>query len=195
MPKYLIYDTETSGFYKKGIETKPAKEQPWIVQMGMILTNGEKDFNRLAINIKAEGRSIDPGAEKVHGISVKDAEFGLKELQALEIFLTMFYNADIIVCHNVAFDLPMTRLALVRNGLELPAQHLKNKEAICTMKSTTNYCALPNKWLNSFKWPKLEELHQKLFGFKPLAEELHDALADCTYTKKCFFELLAREII
>jgi hypothetical protein len=87
----------------------------------------------------------------------------------------------------------MTALALRRNGLTMEALHLENKETICTMKETTAYCALPNKWPNSFKWPKLTELHQKLFGFA--FDGAHDAMTDITYLKKCFFELLDREII
>lgn len=191
--KYLFYDTETSGFLPKKGVILSEKEQPWIVQMGMILTDGETDYNRLALMINANGRTISEGAEKVHKISVEQTEFGIKELQAIDIFLTMFYKADVIICHNVGFDIPMTVLALRRNGFELEANHLENKETICTMKATTDYCAIPAKW--GFKWPKLEELHQKLFGFKPNPEELHDALADVECTKKCFFELMAREII
>ena len=191
---YLFYDTETSGFLpKKNTPALPALKQPWIVQMGMILTDGEEILNRMSFMIQAGGRDISPGAEKVHKISVEKTIYGIRELQALEIFLTMFYKADQIVCHNTAFDIPMTALALRRNGLELEANHLEAKESICTMKTTTDYCALPAKW--GFKWPKLEELHQKLFGFKPPPEELHDALADVEYTKKCFFELKGREII
>jgi len=44
-----------------------------------------------------------------------------------------------------------------------------------------------------YKWPKLMELHTKLFsvGF----EEAHDAIADIRATAKCFFELQRLGII
>jgi DNA polymerase III epsilon subunit-like protein len=191
--KYLFYDTETSGFLpKKNIELAP-ESQPWIVQMGMILCDEETDLAKMLYLIKSDGRKIDPGAERVHKISVEQTKNGLLECLGLSIFLNLFYQADMVVCHNTDFDIPMTIMALRRNGFDLEALHLEQKLQICTMKSTTDYCALPNKWPGSFKWPKLEELHQKLFGFG--IEGAHNALTDVEHLKKCFFELKAREII
>jgi DNA polymerase III epsilon subunit-like protein len=43
------------------------------------------------------------------------------------------------------------------------------------------------------KWPKLSELHQKLFGVT--FEEAHDAAVDIEATAKCFWELKRRGII
>ncbi|MBC7525895.1 MAG: 3'-5' exonuclease, partial [Flavobacterium sp.] len=50
---------------------------------------------------------------------------------------------------------------------------------------TTNFCAIPGPY--GYKWPKLSELHYKLFqtGF----EEAHNAAADIQATAKCFWEL------
>jgi len=43
------------------------------------------------------------------------------------------------------------------------------------------------------KWPKLIELHEKLFN-EPFANA-HDAMADISATRRCFFELINKEII
>ena len=53
------------------------------------------------------------------------------------------------------------------------------------MQSTTNFCAIDGPY--GYKWPKLSELHYKLFrtGF----EEAHNASVDITATAKCFWEL------
>jgi len=42
------------------------------------------------------------------------------------------------------------------------------------------------KW--GYKWPKLQELHNHLFGES--FEEAHNAMADIEATKKCFIELV-----
>src|SRR5690606_8051357 len=44
-----------------------------------------------------------------------------------------------------------------------------------------------------FKWPKLEELYQKLFNEK--FEEAHNAAADVVATTRCFFELIRLNVI
>lgn len=44
-----------------------------------------------------------------------------------------------------------------------------------------------------FKWPKLIELHRKLFGTG--FDDAHDALADVKACGKCFFEMKRRGII
>ena len=61
------------------------------------------------------------------------------------------------------------------------------------MKNTIDFCALQRP--STFggggtynKFPKLLELHEKLFGFIP--ENLHDAKTDCTACLKCYLELM-----
>ena len=53
------------------------------------------------------------------------------------------------------------------------------------MKSTTDFCQLPGPY--GYKWPRLEELYQKLFGED--FENRHQALADVRACAKCYFEL------
>jgi DNA polymerase-3 subunit epsilon len=62
---------------------------------------------------------------------------------------------------------------------------VRMKKKICTMQRTTNFCAINGHY--GYKWPKLSELHYKLFntGF----EESHNAAIDINATAKCFWEL------
>jgi DNA polymerase-3 subunit epsilon len=196
MTNYLFYDTETSGFIPKNFDQSKVDSinQPWICQMGILLTDGQQDFQRMSLLVKASGRSISPGAEAVHKISVETCnKFGVPEITAGRILNQMITACDMIVCHNIAFDIPMTDILFKRQGWNMDAERLAVKEKFCTMQSTTEYCALPTPWNRGFKWPKLEELHKKLFGFS--FEGAHDALADVEATRKCFFELKGREII
>ena len=50
------------------------------------------------------------------------------------------------------------------------------------MQASTNYCRLPGPY--GYKWPKLSELHIKLFGED--FDEAHNASADINATEKCF---------
>lgn len=55
------------------------------------------------------------------------------------------------------------------------------------------YLFLQEKWMLDFEWTKLQELHYRLFGCD--FEDTHDAMADITATKKCFFEMRKRGLI
>jgi len=59
------------------------------------------------------------------------------------------------------------------------------KRKICTMHSTTDFCAINGPY--GYKWPKLSELHYKLF--RTDFEEAHNAAADINATARCFWEL------
>ena len=85
------------------------------------------------------------------------------------------------------FDKNVWGAELFRFDISL-GDHLKE---FCTMLSTVNYCRIRGKY--GFKWPKLEELHRKLF--KKDFEDAHNALGDVRATANCFFELLRQNII
>jgi hypothetical protein len=53
------------------------------------------------------------------------------------------------------------------------------------MESSVDYCKIESKY--GYKWPKLSELHIKLFGED--FEGAHNALADIEATAKCFWKL------
>jgi len=88
----------------------------------------------------------------------------------------------VLVAHNMSFDEKIVGAEFLRVGMpnSIPA-----KRKICTMESTTNFCAIDGPY--GYKWPKLSELYYKLFktGF----EEAHNAAVDITATVKCFWEL------
>ena len=196
--KILFFDTETSDFIKKDLPANDPK-QAWVVQIGALLATPEKTIDSLNTIIQANGRSINHYAEEVHKISVfKADEEGIPELEAAEKFGLLLRQADLVVGHNFDFDWKYAVHLLERNMDDLSDEarsafylDLPNH---CTMKdkNVVKFCGLKNK-LGRAKWPKLIELHEILFekGF----DGAHDAFADITATKDCFFELIKREII
>lgn len=75
-------------------------------------------------------------------------------------------QADLAVCHNVPFDAKFLKIA---HGHEFP-------RAFCTMRTFTEYCAIPHPYYG-VKWPKLEEAVQIICGRDDFS--FHDSLADC----------------
>ena len=196
--KILFFDTETSDFIKKDLPANDPK-QAWVVQIGALLATPEETIDSLNTIIQANGRSINHYAEEVHKISVfKADEEGIPELEAAEKFGLLLRQADLVVGHNFDFDWKYAVHLLERNmdGLsdEARSAFYLDLPNYCTMKdkNVVKFCGLKNK-VGRAKWPKLIELHEILFekGF----DGAHDAFADITATRDCFFELIKREII
>ena len=93
-------------------------------------------------------------------------------------------NVDYIVGHNVLFDKHVVEAEMYR--IKKDYAHTWPKE-LCTMKSTINFCKLPGLFNKGYRFPKLQELHYKLFGTN--FSGAHDAFNDIKATVKCFWEL------
>ncbi len=196
--KILFFDTETSGFIKKALSADHP-DQAWTVQVGAILANKDGDIAKMDMIVKANGREMNYHAQKIHGISAEKADAeGLDELEVAEEFGLLLRQADLMVCHNLAFDTKYVRHLMERNIDEMSDEARSafylDMPGYCTMqdKAVVKFCGLLNK-ANRPKWPKLVELHEILFeeGF----DGAHDAFADITATKRCFFALIDLGII
>lgn len=196
--KILFFDTETSGFISKKL-TVDDPEQAWAVQIGAILCTQEEEHGKMNTIIQSNGRPMGYHAEKVHGISVEQADAdGVPELEAAEEFGMLLRQADLVVCHNFDFDWKFVNQLLERN-----MDGMSDEARSAFYLDLPNFCTMKDKTVKKFvqaknvkghlKWPKLIELHEKLFdkGF----DDAHDAFADITATKNCFYALLEQEII
>jgi len=182
----LFFDTETSNMYQfKKPHTDPS--QPWIVQLGFILSERDKIYQEGNLLIYNNGRLIEPGAEAVHHISVEETErSGLSESIVMEVMIQLFKQADLIVCHNIGFDMKVLMSNISRYYHKLPNKFTLSEFHYCTMLKGTPLCKLPGKFGN-YKWPKLQELHLHLFGEE--FKDAHDALGDVRATRRCYYEM------
>lgn len=182
---YLFFDTETTGLPKNWkAPVTDLNNWPRMVQIAWILSDTKG--NRIESDnfiIKPENYVIPSDASKVHGITTERA---LKEGKNLEEVLMIFNKlvgqADFIVGHNISFDEKILGAELLRKGIR---SEFEKKRKLCTMHASTDYCRLPGPY--GYKWPKLSELHIKLFGKD--FDEAHDASVDINATENCFWEM------
>jgi DNA polymerase III subunit alpha len=190
---FLIFDTETTGLpLNYNAPISDLNNWPRVVQISWQLheLNG-KLIEANNFIIKPEGYTIPFNAEKVHGISTQRAkEEGVDLKWVLESFNNAVEQAQYVAGHNISFDLNITGAEFLRKQV---ATNLNNKKTLDTQLSSTDYCALPGGRGGKYKYPKLEELHQKLFGSK--FSEAHNAVADVEATTRCFFKLIQLNII
>lgn len=183
----LIFDTETTDLPKKQPLDHPS--QPYIIQIGLMLAQRigtSTDYQTIlefgsVIQLPKEAK-VSPYAQKVHGISKEFSQFGVPIGQAMDIIDNLIDCSDIQVAHNLAFDRKLLDIQYQRSAnidRDLP-------NPFCTMLSTIDYCKLPGRF-GKYKWPKLGELHQKLFNES--FSGAHDALADVRATARCYFTI------
>jgi DNA polymerase-3 subunit alpha len=185
---YLIYDTETTGLPRKwDAPLTDFDNWPRLVQLAWQVHDEHGELVHVKNYIvKPDGFSIPYNAEKIHGISTVRAEKqGIDLKEVLEIFAEDLAQSDYIVGHNVSFDNSIMGCEYLRSGSE---NLLEKVKCIDTKDISTSFCAIPGGKGGGFKWPKLEELHEKLFGDK--FDEAHNAAADVEATTRCFLELI-----
>ncbi len=188
---FLFFDTETTGLPRNWkAPVTDLNNWPRMIQIAWILC--DERGNRIDAKdyiIKPVGFVIPKEASKIHRITTERA---ITEGVQLEIVLNKFNSlvdqAEFIVAHNISFDEKIVGAEYIRNNIESDFQQ---KKKLCTMKASTNYCKIPG--LYGYKWPKLSELHQKLFGVD--FEEAHDASADINATERCFWEMRRNGLI
>lgn len=188
--KILVFDTETTGFLNK--KDPRLEAQPYIVQFAGILWELQGDtYQEIARkNVRIHpGVAIPFSASKVHhiyDIDVKDAPSMEEQIDDILHFIN---QANVLVWHNIEYDEDMIMLELRR----YQKKHLYHPdEVICTMKASVDFCALEGNW-QRFKYPKLWELHKKLFW--EYFSWAHDAMIDVEATLRCFLELKKKNII
>lgn len=182
---YLFFDTETTGLpaYSE-IILADLDNWPRLVQLAYLLY----DENKCLISgrdfiIKPCGFVIPADASRIHGITTEKAIRDGHDLRTvLKEFQSVINQADYLIAHNMNFDENIIRAEYLRNKMR---DSILRKKRICTMESTTNFCAIDGYY--GYKWPKLSELYFTLF--KTVYKETHNAADDVAATAKCFWEL------
>ena len=193
MKHYLFFDTETTGLpLDFDLPRHIVENWPRLVQLSWLVTDDQGNRLKTADYIvKPDGFTIPTEASNLHGITTQMAlQKGNDLAEVLAEFLNDFKDADLIVGHNVEFDKNIVGAEMIRMGMR---DIMDSKPAICTMKSSTAYCAIPNRKRDGYKYPNLKELHMFLFG-KPF-EDAHNSASDIAATERCFWKLQKRGVI
>ena len=206
--KVLVFDTETTGLPKtKFISPTTLNLWPHIVQFSYIiydsLLNDIIESRDYIINLP-ENIVIPEESSKIHGITNELSKLkGVCISEVLNEFFQQLKKVDKLIGHNIEFDINMIKIELLRiinnknNSYEqnkLCKQNLHyilNYENItCTLKDSINFCniqTLDKLGKPYLKYPKLSELHEKLFNKSAI--NLHNSFNDILVTLRCFMKL------
>ncbi len=183
---YLFIDTETSAKPKDLMASVNDLEAwPEVIQAAWVIYSPERSL-LLERNfyIYNEGLTIDPNAEKVHGIDGQYLkENGVSRKQVARAFSGDLHRyKPVVVGHFVELDSKMMQVTQLRSGQK---NTLAEYSHFCTMRSTSDYS---NYRYHEF--PQLRELYSKLVGDK--LQGAHDALHDARATARVFYALVDR---
>jgi DNA polymerase III subunit epsilon len=183
-----FFDTETNGFPNPNLLPDDPK-QGRIVQLGILVTDLDGNIaHELRLILNCEGIYIPSFVSDIHGITNEVAQrFGVDRQLALRTAADLLCRCDVVIAHNIEFDDKMLNIESAIHEFNWTP-----KRRFCSMKESTAFVDA-KKANGQIKWPKLQELHVKLFGEQ--FDEAHDAMADVRATAKCIFELRKRNII
>ena len=210
--KLIIFDTETTGLPKsKIIDTISLKLWPYIVQFSYIMYDTE--LNTI-LKIKdsiikiPDTIIITKENSDIHGIT---NEISKEKGQDINLVIFEFIedcnNSDLLIAHNMEFDINVLKVEILRqqlvNKLFIDNKNINNKnidnnylvnlsiiKKYCTMQTTIQLCNIKkinNNGKEFIKFPKLSELHEKLFNTIP--KNLHNSLNDVIVCLRCYYFL------
>lgn len=204
--KFIVYDTETTGLpASKDAKMTSTELWPHIVQLSYLKYDSEqnkleeKDFIiKIPENVVMDEKNI-----SIHGITNEVSQTkGVSLVPVIDDFINDIGDVDLLIGHNLEFDLKMMVVELFRIINESTDEVVKQmysekmeklyslNKYYCTMKNSINICKLPSpykKYRDEYKYPRLDELHTHLFGIKP--QKLHNSLNDIIVTFRCFYKL------
>jgi len=209
----LVFDVETTGLLPKkqrGMFEEPGIDSyPYIIQLSFVLydiiegriVRSYNSYVKIPENI-----DIPEFVVNLTGITKeKCMNEGSSIINVLDEFYEAYMMCEVIVAHNIEFDEQMILIELQRNRQEFLEkapycmtvfnkvyEKLKGVDRFCTMKRGTDICNImvPSKIPGnnpSKKWPRLNELHQTLFGEVP--EGMHDAFVDTSACLRCYLKM------
>ena len=188
----IIFDTETTGMPTNWNAADDDTDcWPRIVEIAWIIFDKNDDilFEKKYI-IKPDNFLIPIRVSNIYGITTEIAHReGVEIEKVLDEFLEDLKNTNVLIAHNIDFDYPILNCEFKRLKLNTKLNQLS---IFCTMK-TSEICLFCDLGRDGKKWPKLKELHIKLFGSS--FANAHSALVDAKITAKCFLELKRRKII
>lgn len=192
---YMLFDVETTGLpknWKAPMTDLP--NWPHVIQLAWLVCDEiGKDQHNGNFLIKPDGWKI-PQEEFwiANGFSTEKSQLeGIPIADALAPFINHLQECEYLISHNLSFDYNVLGAEMLRAGMRSERRPIR----VCTKEESTEYCKIPFEGRKqypgtrpmNYKWPKLQELYQKLFGRD--FEGAHDAMADVYALKACFFEL------
>lgn len=183
--KTITLDIETTGIPPKGADYKiDFMSYPRILSIAYKFDNDPTS----EFIINQNGFIIPTETKAINGITQEMCEDSPYQLEGVLVSLIEKEYPDVVIGHNIYFDTSIIKANILRlideqrintHVYDKFEEYLHKDKRIDTMRAGQKLCG--------GKWPKLSDLHLKLFGDNP--EVSHSSIHDVNTTYKCFIEL------
>lgn len=186
----FVFDTETSGLPYKArgkqydYENLEHFDTSRLISISwLLLDNENKIVNKSTYFIKPDGFEVSPQSIKIHGLSKEfllDNGITIHEMLLNLNGLFEKFNIELIIAHNVIFDINILKSELYRYDYNITLEKVKSIQTFCTM-----FKAQPIMKMR--KWPKLSEAYR--FFYNEDITNAHDAEFDTLYCYKVYVKI------
>lgn len=191
----LFFDTETTGFPNDSLPNSHV-DQPHCVQVAAILTDSQgREDASLNLIVRPEGWIIPEKVAELHGVTQERAErSGVREVVATAALYDLMRRADLVVAHNIKFDLKILGImyARAKRGWGFPDRTFCTCEAAAPIVNLPPTAKMVAAGINKPKAPKLSECIQHFYGEE--LEGAHDALVDVRACMRIYFEIMEAQV-
>lgn len=181
--RVLFVDTETTGFpkcFSAGIRMKG--NWPDVIQLGY----STSDSDEIVCEYLTPSQPVTEGSIKKHGITEEFLkEHGKDPRDVFRRFLRVCADYDVVVAHNIRFDVPVILAQLHRLGIN--GEPLVQMDKYCTVLNSCQIVKAKPKNEHGkivYKYPNLQECaaHYRIFP----TGDWHDARTDVEVLKKVY---------
>ena len=173
--RIVALDTETTG--------RELKEGHRIIEIGCVEIENRRLTGREFHRMVNPGRSIDPDAYRVHGISEEDL-VGKPAFAEIEAELIEFVAASELIMHNAAFD-----VGFLENELSLTHSAVTRLEAVCEVTDTWQMAKSKHPGQRN----SLDSLCKR-YAIDASAREKHGALLDAQLLAQVYLAMTGGQI-
>ena len=170
---FVVLDTETTGF---------DFEEDRILSIGALKVKGHSIALNDIFDTYLLQEKFNKETVPVHGLLKHGQRNCIREMEALEKFLSYIGNA-IIVAHHAGFDMGMLNAALKRNGLPKLKNTVLDTVVLYRKSLIKSYLVQPQRNYT------LDELADK---FSISKKDRHTALGDAYITALAFLKIIAK---
>ena len=195
--RLLIFDTETSGLPEEKYQSLYLTHKwPYIVQLSYILyDNSSHEIIEIYDSlILLKNNTISPESTAIHNITHEMCiSRGKPITEVLTSFINALNTADVIIGHNIQFDINIVRVECIRNEMKININENKENKPIthyCTMKKGKKITNIESTTITGVKYiknPKLIELYKHYFNEE--VKGLHNALTDVIVCFRCYYKM------
>ena len=183
--RILFVDTETTGIsLDMNLSYRNIDNWPSIKQIAWIICKKDGTF------VTRQNYAI---AEDNTSPAVNSPNYVSKTImpihEILKFFMAALDSCDVIVGHNIEYDVNVILSELHRYGYD--TSRLSSMQQFCTMKNSIDICGFDTS--HGDRYPKLQELYSKLFHHP--FNNAHDAFCDIQATAECFWEFFSRGLL